>query len=234
MPALVVCPWTIRNAIVLKTFIPVSTNGGVTFLLGNSVNAGVNIGPNVDLSPYEAETRGMDEVQTDIHHRCAAWAWIINNPGDWARLYVLKVVNYFNFRNKLADDSESSFSRDAVMFLSYYFLLGAAIVRCFLWRRYPLSKTEWLCFGIYFANAFLAAIFFNRIRFRVPFDFLLVACVAIFIGASLRHGDRDRRNRRNQAVWGRLRKWPRSTHETGGVSLPAGASVARRGQRKAM
>ena len=180
--AIVVNPWTIRNAITFKTFIPVSTNSGVTFLLGNCENAGVNTGPNVDISRYEVETKGMDEVQTDIHHKRAAMAWITGHPVDAAKLYLLKVANYFNFRNKLSSDSDSSFATDAVMFLSYYALLGAAIARCFLWRRYPFSPIERLCYFLYFGNALLSAIFFTRIRFRLPFDALLMVCVAIFLG----------------------------------------------------
>ena len=34
---------------------------------------------------------------------------------------------------------------------------------------------------IYFLNAFLSAIFFTRIRFRIPFDFVLIILVAMIL-----------------------------------------------------
>ena len=36
---LVILPWTIRNYVVLDTFVPVSTNGGITLLTGNNPSA---------------------------------------------------------------------------------------------------------------------------------------------------------------------------------------------------
>jgi 4-amino-4-deoxy-L-arabinose transferase-like glycosyltransferase len=37
--ALVITPWTIRNWLVLRTFAPISTNGGINFYIGNSPRA---------------------------------------------------------------------------------------------------------------------------------------------------------------------------------------------------
>ncbi len=179
---LVVSPWTIRNAIVFHAFIPVSTNSGMNLLLGNCENAGPDSGANVDIRHYDAEAIGMNEAQADNHYQRCAKQWIMQHPGAAARLYVLKVLNYFNFRNRLAVPSEGDAGKDAVLFLSYYALLGAAVARGLMARRFPLSSTEWLCYGIYFGNAFLSAIFFTRIRFRVPFDALLIVCVAILVG----------------------------------------------------
>jgi hypothetical protein len=38
------------------------------------------------------------------------------------------------------------------------------------------------CHLLYFGNAFMSAIFFTRVRFRIPFDFLLIFLAAVFVG----------------------------------------------------
>jgi hypothetical protein len=179
---LVVCPWTIRNALLFHKIVPVSTNSGINLLLGNCADAGPNSGVNVDVSRYEKEVQGMNEAQADGHLKERAKQWIVNHPGAAAKLYILKVLNYFNFRNQVSVQAEASAAKNVAMFFSYYLLLGLGIIRCLLWRRYPLSRAEILCYVVYFSNAFLSAIFFTRIRFRVPFDILLIACDAILIG----------------------------------------------------
>lgn len=179
---LVVSPWTIRNHRTFHQVIVVSANSGINLLLGNSENAGPNSGTNVDIERYLDEALHLPEVERDVLYKRRAVEWIVGHPGEALRLYVLKVVNYFNYRNQLATHSESSTARDLIVMLSYYPLLLAALMRLLLWRRYPLSFTEWLCYGLYFSNAFVSAIFFTRIRFRLPFDALLIACVSIFIG----------------------------------------------------
>jgi hypothetical protein len=68
------------------------------------------------------------------------------------------------------------------MFLTYYPLLALSLVRCALWRRYPFSSAELLLYALYFGNALLSALFFTRIRFRIPFDAVLIVCDAALLG----------------------------------------------------
>lgn len=180
--AAVVVPWTMRNAYTLQAFVPVSTNSGINLLLGNSENTGPNKGVNVDISHYQNQTQEMSEVQKDKHYRKAAVSWILTNPSAAATLYVRKVLNYFNFRNELHVASEQSRLKDIVLFLSYYTLLFIVVMRILAFRRIPFCPAEWMLYVLYFGNALVSAIFFTRIRFRVPFDILLIAMVAIFLG----------------------------------------------------
>jgi hypothetical protein len=55
------------------------------------------------------------------------------------------------------------------------------VVRLALWRRRPLSRPERLLLLVYGYNVFVAALFFTRIRFRLPFDvaLLMLAILAI-------------------------------------------------------
>lgn len=183
--AAVVVPWTMRNSYVLDAFVPVSTNSGVNLLLGNSENTGPNKGVNVDISRYYQQTEGMNEVERDKHYRKAAKSWILENPGAASTLYLRKALNYFNFRNELHVSSEQSRLKDMVLFISYYSLLSIVILRALLARAMPFSPLEWMLYIIYFGNALVSAIFFTRIRFRIPFDMLLLVIAAIFIGKLL-------------------------------------------------
>ena len=83
--------------------------------------------------------------------------------------------------------------KDILMGVTYYPLLITVIIRCILWRKYEFSWSELLLYLLYFGNAFLSAVVYTRIRYRIPFDFLLVAMVAIFIGHI-----RDYRSRRTE------------------------------------
>src|SRR5262249_6073598 len=103
---------------------------------------------------------------------------------------------YFNYRNDIATPGESAGWRDGLVFATYYPLLLLALLRAADARRHPLQRAEILIYVLYFLNAFVSAIFFPRLRFRIPFDFLLIAVNAAFLarcwaarspaGASLR------------------------------------------------
>lgn len=178
----VMVPWTFRNLREFGAFIPVSTNSGKNFLLGNSENTGPNSGVNVDLDTYREEVLGLTEVESDIQLRKIAFDWIAENPGDAVKLYLQKVINYFNYRNELYVESEASLFKDVIMFLSYYPLLLLAVLRLWFFRKLSMSKKEGILYLLYFGNAFVSAVFFTRIRFRVPFEPLLISMVAIFLG----------------------------------------------------
>ena len=136
---LVMSPWIARNAVVFGKFIPLSTNSGLMLIQGYSEDASANSGPTTDLSRYEAEARdqGLDAIETDAFFRRKAVEWIKGNPGPALRLYVLKTLNYFNFWNELATESEVSRSKQVVSFVTYYPLLALALIRLFFVRAIP-------------------------------------------------------------------------------------------------
>jgi hypothetical protein len=48
-------------------------------------------------------------------------------------------------------------------------------------RRMPLKRVEVLVYVLYFGNAFVSAVFFTRLRFRIPYDVMLMPITAFFI-----------------------------------------------------
>lgn len=179
----VVSPWIVRSSFLFNEFVFISTNSGVNFLFGNSPNATTNSGV-VDITEFEPKI-ALSEVALDRHYKQAATQWIQTNPTKALKLYAGKVVNYFNFRNDISTTTESSNAISILMFLTYYPLLVLALVRAVMFRRYRFSWPEMLLYVIYFGNSFLSAIVYSRIRYRLPFDFLLIAIVSIFVGRIL-------------------------------------------------
>ena len=173
--------WGIRNEAQLGSFVPLSTNGGLNLLLGNNENTTPTSGVDVDISRYEREAarRDLDEVETDRFYREEALDWVTSNPRSAATLYVGKLANFFNFRSNVVSESQQSSLTDILGALTYYPLLILFVVRLALFRKLPLVRGEGLLAASYLVYALSAAVFFTRIRFRVPVDQLMIGVVAI-------------------------------------------------------
>jgi hypothetical protein len=180
---LTIAPWTIRNEIQFGTLIPISTNGGINLLVGNSAIARANGKPTIAALGVECPPllNPPDEVELNREVTQCAITWITANPTAAARLYFAKLLNYFNFRSELATSTERKRWQDWLAFATYYPLLIVALLRLALARRYRMSSLEALLYAIYFGNAVLTAVFFTNLRFRIPFDLLLVTIDAAWL-----------------------------------------------------
>lgn len=171
--------WTLRNALVFHALVPVATNAGDNLIRGNSDFTTANSGPTTDVSRYMQAVAEMDEITRDRYLQNQVFELWKAKP-TWAiRLYALKVLNYFNFRNDLATKAESSSTRNLLMLVTYGTLLVLGAGRL-LMHKSPLSSFEWLLVFLYLGNAFYSAIVFTRIRYRLPFDYLLILLAASF------------------------------------------------------
>ncbi|HEX4702840.1 MAG TPA: glycosyltransferase family 39 protein [Pseudonocardiaceae bacterium] len=172
--------WCARNAAQLHAFVPVSTNDGVNLLLGNNPNATADSGTNADISSVEktATDRRLSEVDLDHYYTAKAVLWIAHNPGHAVVLYAEKVANNFNYRDQLATSDQRSPAKDLVSALTYYPILVLALLRIALYRRWRLAPIEKMLIGTIAVNVLLLAIFFTRLRFRVPLDGLTIVLAA--------------------------------------------------------
>jgi len=175
--------WSARHYAVFKCFLLVSSNSGFMMLAGNSENTTPNAGPTVDISKYKAEATRLqlNEVERDAYYRSQAIKWILSHKGKASKLFCLKFLNYFNYRNILATKSEASSAKDILMLITYGPLLLMFAFRILLLRLLKLSAFEVLLVILYVSSALFYTIFFTRIRYRLPFDFLLIALVAMFL-----------------------------------------------------
>ena len=172
--------WGIRNESQLGSFVPVSTNGGLNLLLGNSPNATPTSGvdANITTNLNEAKRRGLDEAETDRYFREQAIDWIKHNPGRASSLYVRKLANFFNYRSNVVTRDQQSRVTDLLGAITFYPLLALFALRLAAFRKIPLVRGEGLLVTSYLLYAMTAALFFTRIRFRVPVDQLMIGVIA--------------------------------------------------------
>lgn len=172
--------WTIRNGVVLHAFVPISDNNGLNLLLGNSAHTGPRSGVNVDISRFvhHAASHHLNEVQTNNYFAHEALVWISQHPVDAAVLYVQKTLNYFAPFDHLATAGQGG-GGVLVLSVSYAALL-AGLVLWFVTRRGRRDALDLLVF-LYLVGAPVQAIYFTRVRFREPLDYLLivVGCCAL-------------------------------------------------------
>lgn len=182
--------WTTRNYMQFHQFVPVASNSGANFLIGNCENTIPYGGSgNVDLTHYQQEARalGLDEFQQDRYYRQAAITWIENHPARAAGLYFEKAANFFNVYNEFAPENKAEVSlwKQVVMAVSYGLLLALLAWRLLEIKRFPPTDREKLFLIVYVLSAFTCAIFFTRIRLRLPYDYLIIALIAMHLSRRL-------------------------------------------------
>jgi len=95
--ALAVGPWTLRNAIALRAFVPVTTGSGRALLDSNNplVWSDPRLRGNAftvySVEPYASQFRGLDEPAVDRRARAIALAFLREHTGEWPGVAVAKV-----------------------------------------------------------------------------------------------------------------------------------------------
>ncbi len=191
-------PWAVRNACVLGAPPAVATSTGFNLLAGN--------GPYVRHEQATGELRwpkgvreqvaGKGEVERDRILTRAALQWMREHPGKAASLYAEKLLSWFAVGNQLVSDrllpdgsgAGPPWLRGLVMAVGYGLLGAIALVRLAAARRVSLTALEVLLAVLYLGAAMVYAVFFTRIRFRLPFDWLLIALDALFLARVLAPG----------------------------------------------
>ena len=187
----VIAVWTVRNYAVFRAPVPVSTASGFMLLSGNCPNCGYDV-QWADLRFPEyvyTELTGKNEVERSEIMTRAGLKFIRENPGRAFTLYVQKFLFWFHFRNTISSDkvvpggagAGTVWLRDLLMLVTYGPLLGVLLFRLALFRKYPLSSLETLFVALYLGGGMAYAIYATRIRYRLPFDWLLIAVDALFV-----------------------------------------------------
>jgi 4-amino-4-deoxy-L-arabinose transferase-like glycosyltransferase len=103
--AAVLAPWTLRNALVLRAFVPVQSNGALVFWAGNNPHADGGLvwptsrtwtGPK---PPDDGRYgwRDLTVAQENAVYFREALRWIRENPGDYLRLLGKKLARLYGF-----------------------------------------------------------------------------------------------------------------------------------------
>ena len=151
---------------------------GWVLLLGNSKNAAP--GSSVpDVSEYTRSADGLDEIGRNEFFRTAAIDWIKANPTQAIVLYIRKFLQFFNFTEQYGTEGVGGVRVRAAVFFSYYPLLILMLVNLCITRWSRLSRHEIFLFLLYLGTAAAYAMFITRIRYRIPFDYIVIVLAAI-------------------------------------------------------
>ena len=183
--ALICSIWITRNYIVFRSFVFISANGGLNLILGNSEYTKPNSGYDVDISAYYRNTLKMNDIERDDYYKKKAIEYVLNHKAQSIKLYALKALNYFNFTSGTDTSILKNQSANILMLVTYGPILTLFILRLASFRRRPLTPFEWILVILYLSNALFSAIFFTRIRFRLPYDFLIILVVALYLDSFL-------------------------------------------------
>ena len=132
--AALVLPWTIRNAVVHQTFVPLTTNTGGLLFGGN--NPAATGGWHFDV-PFILP--GYTEVASDQEYTRRAVEWVRENPADFLALLPRKLVRFFSPAEMLSSGSVLGRATLPVNLVYACFLLLAAWGGRQAWSRDPAS-----------------------------------------------------------------------------------------------
>ena len=183
--ALVVAPWTIRNARVYHRFVLVASEGGVTFWTGNHPGArgegDLAANPNLKLADlaFRAEHAGLTAEQLEpLYYRDAIRA-IAENPLWWVGLLLKKL--FYTFVPAGPSYALHSPLYRFVSIASYLLLLPVAVLGAAQWWRRP-HRPETLV-PLAASAVIVCVVFFPQERFRIPvLDPALIVCAGAWFG----------------------------------------------------
>ena len=197
--------WSIRNYMTFDTFIPVATSAGLNLLLGNAPEARYNTGTDIRLPEYVyAEVAGAGEAESNRIMTRAAIQEVLKDPIRAGTRYVGKFFHWFHFTNDLVAERTINGgatvigigAREVILLVTYSGIIVIPLVlHMALRRRFPFSSLEVLFLCLWIGAGLAYAIFFTRVRFRIPFDWLIIASNGIFLAAIAERYIKCRRTR---------------------------------------
>lgn len=201
----VVMPWTVRNALVLDSFVPVSTNDGDNLCVGFNPEATGHFGIPDHCDTGEFYIDGTDaELRRQSETRRRALEYIREHPGELPELSWKKL--YYTYRGD--DDAlwaSVSFGRDRwlepwarttirVVGNTYYALVmvgalaGAVLLVRRGWRERRTDPMPLALVAGALASSLVPVLFFGDARFKVPstpFFAVLAACAVTAVRGRL-------------------------------------------------
>jgi len=190
---LVVAPWTIRNALALHSFVPVTTGAGGALMVANnpatwdvpSARGGADSG--TYRAALAGEFRGLGEVALDARARSLTWAFMRARVSQWPSVALAKLARFWRFRaegggtgawQRPGSPLEPLRRLDPLLvwsLLTLPFALWGLVRASMGGRRWFQSLPLWVI--VYFS--LIAVVFFGSLRMRVPVEPLVVLYVAV-------------------------------------------------------
>jgi putative flippase GtrA/4-amino-4-deoxy-L-arabinose transferase-like glycosyltransferase len=192
--------WAARNARAIGTWVPFSTNGGQTLIIG--ANDGANGKEQCPHCPTwykvnDIRVKQLDEVRADRYAKAEAWKWIRKHPIRWVALGFVKVgwmtvlnvytseLHWLGLRHRHLPACTEVLK--GVRRVLYWLVLAGFLVYCVRLLRHPavlVSRRQFLPMVPLLAFAYMAAqsfVFYGNPRFRTPIESLMLLAAAAIV-----------------------------------------------------
>ena len=192
--AVCVLPWTVRNAIRMQAFVPLSTNTGDNLCIGHASGATGAFGVLDSCKvPYRFLDGRTAEVKSDRAKQAIARSAILHHPGRepwllWRRVYFtwirdgdhdgLFAVESYRRDPWMAHATEARLIRVADRI---YWVVAAAGVVGLVGLARRREPEPWFFVGATLATAAIPLLFFGDSRFKVPAIPLLIVAAATLV-----------------------------------------------------
>ncbi len=175
MMVLTILPWTLRNALVLGRFVPISTNGGVNFYIGN--HPGYGYWSTGQKEAIRAAT-DLDEVDEQALFYQEGLRFIRSEPTQAMKNAVLK------FRYLFSQVPPWPWGERGIQvrferlwpltFVGWGYILGVLTLLSLPWLCMGRHRSLLPLVGVLLCHVGSVLIFFARTRFRLPMDPILL------------------------------------------------------------
>jgi tetratricopeptide (TPR) repeat protein len=173
-----ILPATIHNYIASRDFVPITSNGGVNFYVGNSAEAtgifyppkGINLVTDDAVEKYVERLLGRELTASELSRYWyrEAFDFIKNNPQRELRLLLRKLAMYFNGYEvpqiESYDIARQRHSSLRMLFVNFWTLLSLGLMGMIYsvkhWRRH------FLLYGYIFSFSLSVILFFVTARYR--------------------------------------------------------------------
>ncbi len=199
---IVMIPWTVRNAVVMKAFLPIGTTTGDNLCIGNNPTANGHYGyPKSCYGNIPSDGRRPKfETQRNSVETSRALKWIVNHPSQqprliWQRLYwefendhdAVAAVQSYGHSPFIPPDTATTLGNIADAY--FYVVLALAIVGIPLLLKGGDRRRLFLLLAIV-AVVIAVVPFFGDGRFHVPINVLMPIPAALVLIAMARFGRR--------------------------------------------
>jgi len=190
-----VSPWTVRNYLVFKRFVPLKTSFGLNFWMGNNPNATgflytMTGEPMQNTLPPEqvAYLSSLNEAERYAVLQRKAWEWIVAHPHRFLELTLRRIVYFWLISPTYQITDENIVEPRYFYFLRYIIqipLLAVAFIGAiFAYRRHRTALLVSLWWLLAFTAPYMISVAGNT-RYRLPVEPILLMLAAVACHAAL-------------------------------------------------
>jgi hypothetical protein len=167
----VIAPWSARNLVVFGDFVPITVNGGYTFLGSNNPNA---FGGHAEDFPDPIP--GLTPPQEEKAYYKLGLDWIEQHPDAWARLIPVKLSRLWSPLAVGSSPKPFPVPGAALIYAAYAAYLGIALLGLAI--SWPLKHELSLLLVAILPICLSAIVFYGDTRFSLP---MVPALIIFFV-----------------------------------------------------